>query len=92
MPRKAAKVDANQADIVEALRAIGATVTPAHTMGKGFPDLVVGYRGETYLLEVKTEDGKLTSDQKVWHADWRGHKAIVRTKEEAWEAIGAEVE
>lgn len=90
-PRRAARVDKNQGEIVTALRAVGATVAPMHTAGAGFPDLVVGYRGVTYLLEVKGPRGRLTKDQVSWHEEWRGHVAIVRTVEEAWQAIGAEV-
>ncbi len=91
MGRRAAKVDANQSEIVAALRAVGASVAPAHTMGGGFPDLVVGHKGVTYLLEVKTAKGKLTKDQRAWHPAWRGHLAVVRSVEEALAAIEPEV-
>lgn len=74
---RAAKVDRNQADIVDALRRIGATVQPLHTVGDGVPDLLVGYRMATILLEVK--DGtkppsarRLTDDQIAWHGAWKG--------------------
>ncbi len=94
MPHYAARVDANQPDIVEKLRGVGATVTPTHMVGRGFPDLVVGFRGITYLLEVK--DGskppskrKLTEDELIWHDEWRGQKAIVENVDEAYEVIGA---
>ena len=92
MARRAARIDANQNEIVAALRSVGASVAPAHTMGGGFPDLVVGFRGMTYLLEVKTAKGKLTKDQRAWHPAWRGHVAIVRSVEEALVEIGVEVE
>jgi len=90
--RRAAKVDANQGEIVAALRKIGATVQPLHAVGQGCPDLLVGWRGMTSLLEVK--DGakppsarKLTEDQEKWHANWRGQVAVVETVEQAIEAI-----
>ncbi len=93
--RRAAKVDANQSEIVAALRRAGATVTPTHAAGEGFPDLVVGYRGANFLLEVK--DGakppsgrKLTADQKEWHAAWRGQKAVVESVAQALDACGIE--
>jgi hypothetical protein len=79
--RRAAKVDANQAEIVAALRKIGATVQPLHGVGSGCPDLLVGYRGVNYTLEIK--DGskppsarKLTPDQVEWHINWRGQVAV----------------
>ena len=93
MPRHAARVDANQTEIVAALRGAGATVTPTHTAGVGFPDLCVGYKGATYLVEVK--DGskppsarKLTPHQVAWHRDWRGHVAVVTDITEALAVIG----
>lgn len=90
--RRAAKVDANQAEIVAALRKIGASVQPLHAVGAGCPDLLVGWRGMTSLLEVK--DGskppsarKLTEDQVKWHAEWRGQVTVVSTVEEAIQAV-----
>lgn len=88
MARRAARVDDNQADVVAALRAIGASVTPTHAVGGGFPDLVVGWRCRTYLLEVK--DGRkppsrrrLTAAQVEWHEAWRGQVAVVSSGREA---------
>ena len=43
--RRAAKVDANQPATVKALRDAGMTVAVTSSLGKGFPDLVVGFRG-----------------------------------------------
>ena len=75
--RFAAKIDANQVEIVKALRKAGATVQSLASVGKGVPDLLVGYANKTALIEVK--DGakvksaqKLTPDQLNWHANWRG--------------------
>jgi len=75
--RRAAKIDANQPAIVQALRAFGATVQPLHTVGAGVPDLLVGYRGRTALVEVKDglrppSERRLTTDQQEWHGNWRG--------------------
>ena len=94
--RRAANVDRNQPEIVAALRAAGATVEHLHAVGGGCPDLLVGYRGANYLLEVK--DGQkvasgrtLTREQVVWHATWRGQKVIVEDIEQALRAIGAPI-
>ena len=91
---RAAKVDANQSAIVDALRAVGATVQPLHTVGKGCPDLLVGWRGVNTLIEVK--DGAkppsaraLTADQVEWHGGWKGRVAVANTVAEALAAIGA---
>ena len=81
---RAAKVDRNQPEIVAALRAIGATVQPLHTVGRGVPDLLVGWRGANLLLEVKDGAGKgLTPDQVEWHCQWRGQVCIVRSVDDA---------
>ena len=91
--RRAAKVDANQREVVAALRDAGATVQLLHAVGEGCPDLLVGYKGLNMLLEVK--DGskppsaqKLTPQQEIWHRDWRGHRVVVNSPEAALAAIG----
>lgn len=80
--RTAAKVDRNQREIVAALRQIGASVQPLHMVGKGCPDLLVGYQGNTYLYEIK--DGqkppskrKLTPDEIKWIGDWQGDPVYI---------------
>ena len=78
-----ARSDANQQDIIDALRAIGATDTSLHRVGQGVPDLICGFRGVNVLLEVKTATGKLTADEAFWIDDWRGQAAIVRNVGEA---------
>lgn len=77
MPRRAARADVNQVDIVAALRAIGATVQHLHTVGAGCPDILVGYRGANYLVEIKSPGGKLTADEREWHAAWCGQVAVI---------------
>jgi hypothetical protein len=91
MPKR---VDQNQPVIVQALRAVGATVQPLHTVKHGCPDLLVGYRGANFVLEVKNpaqrpSDRKLTPDEKAWHEAWRGQKAVIETIDEALKIIGA---
>ena len=86
--RWAAKTDANQAEIVAALRDAGASVLVLSRVGQGCADLAAGVRGETFFLEVKTDAGKLTPREQEFMDEWRGHYAIVRTPEEALRAIG----
>lgn len=87
--RRAAKTDTNHAQIRDALRQVGATVHDMASAGEGFPDLAVGFRKKTFLLEVKTATGTLTPPQVKWHDEWRGHHAIVRSVNEALKEIGA---
>jgi len=73
--RRAARIDPIQPEIVAALRAIGATVWVI-----GLPvDILVGFRGRTTLLEIKTLRGKLapkaapyTDLQKDFMRTWMG--------------------
>ncbi len=92
--RRAAKVDANQAEIVTAFRRMGFTVHCLHAAGEGVPDLLLSRAGENYLIEVK--DGslppsarQLTPAQKAWHADWRGQVDIIKSVDEAIEWAGS---
>jgi Holliday junction resolvase len=91
--RKAAKIDDNQPEIVEALEKAGCSVQSLAAVGKGVPDLLVGRAGVNYVLEVK--DGskspsrrRLTSDQFTWSMAWRGEFAVVCSVDEALEAVG----
>lgn len=88
--RRAAKIDANQPAIVKALRSAGARVQSLASVGKGCPDLLVGFGGKNLLLEVK--DGakppsarKLTPLEVEWHSQWTGfgQVAVVESPEQA---------
>jgi hypothetical protein len=84
------KIDENQTAIVDALRAVGATVHSTASLGEGFPDILVGFRLSTFLLEVKAEEGVLNPAQRKWHHNWQGRPVVVvRSPEEALIAIGA---
>lgn len=90
--RRAARVDENQGLIVKALRACGSTVRII-TQGDGIPDLLVGYRGHTILMEVK--DGnkppsarQLTTAEQIFFDQWTGGKLfIVNSVEEALDVL-----
>lgn len=75
--RRRARIDANHGDIVNAFRRFGASVHSLAAVGSGVPDLLCGWRGKTYLVEVK--DGskpksaqQLTPDQVAFAHGWRG--------------------
>ena len=94
--RRAARVDENQSEIVQGLLYMGATVQLLHAVGQGCPDILVGFRGKNYLIEIKNPekpkgDQRLTKDQEQWHSLWSGQKAIVRTVEEALQVINGVV-
>ena len=89
MVRKRAKTDTNQAEIVAALRRIGAVVACTHQLGAGFPDLVVAWGGRNWLIECKVPGAGLTGDEPAFHDEWRtrGQVDIVTTPEEAIELV-----
>ena len=91
--RRAAKIDDNQREIVDALRQAGCSVQSLAGVGKGVPDLVVGFRDRNFLLEIK--DGskspskrKLTPDEQNFHSMWKGQVVIVENVDEALRAVG----
>ena len=86
--RRRAKVDDNHSAVVSALRQCGFTVQSLASVGSGCPDLLVGKNGVNVLLEIK--DGhkieskrKLTDDERVWIANWRGQVGVVEFPAEA---------
>jgi hypothetical protein len=89
MLRRNARADPNQKEIVKALRDIGASVTHLHMVGRGCPDILVGFRGRNTLMEIKTKKGKLNKRQREFFDEWRGECWVVRTIDAALEAIGA---
>ena len=92
--RRAGRIDANQGVIVAALRGVGASVAITSGAGDGLPDLIVGFRGETYLLEVKDSEKvpsakRLTPAEQHFVDNWRGRPVvIVETVADALRAIG----
>ena len=81
MSKYARRVDENQGQIVSALRSCGAYVRVI-SQGDGIPDLLVGYRGYTVLMEVK--DGnkppsarELTPAEKKFFLEWPGGMLVV---------------
>jgi hypothetical protein len=88
----AKRVDANQSSIVRALREIGASVQSLADLGKGVPDIAVGYRGKNFLFEIKDwkqppSKRRLTPDEKKWHQSWNGQVHVVETFDEALKII-----
>lgn len=86
--RRARKVDANQPDIVEALRLLGCTVAITSDLGDGFPDLVVRKGLVVRLVEVK--DGakppsarKLTKHEQQFQQEWEPVYEIVESVDDA---------
>ncbi len=86
------RTDANQDEIVKALRAIGCSVAITSSLGEGFPDLVVGRHSTNYLLEVKDGSNSpskrlLTADELKFCNAWRGQWAAVYDVQSAMKVV-----
>jgi hypothetical protein len=87
------RTDSNHAEIIKALRKIpNLSVFSTHEVGKGFPDIVIGYKGINYLIEIK--DGKkppsarkLTPDEVKFHQEWSGQISIIKNLDELLQII-----
>lgn len=88
------RIDANQNEVVTALRKLGFSVAITSMLGKGFPDLVVGTNKCNYLFELKDNkktpsQKKLTPDEEKFFAGWRGQVNKVETIDEILEIINS---
>lgn len=93
MFRGAARVDANHARLVKELRKLGISVQSLAAVGNGVPDLLCGWRGANYLVEVKNPDmppskRELTDDEKEWHQGWRGRVMVALTLDDVLKELG----
>lgn len=90
--RRAARTDGNHEAVMKALNAAGMKAVSLASVGQGFPDVAVGFRGLSCLLEIK-DGGKppsargLTAAEKEWHDTWPGHVAVVDSPEAAITAV-----
>lgn len=90
--RRAGRTDANQREIVDALRKAGASVHVTSSLGGGFPDLVVGFRGKNYLMEIKRPkpgEPLLTEDETAFLEAWEGQAYVVTSVRQALAMLGA---
>lgn len=91
MPRRAARVDGNHGQIVDALESVGCRVLSLASLGRGVPDLLVcSPRGALLLFELKdpsqpASKRKLRELQAQWHADW--HRAPLHVVETTADAV-----
>ena len=82
-----ARVDANQPEIVRAVRRVGGEVLYTHTLGQGAPDIFVAIGGAWYAVEIK--DGskppskrQLTPDEQEWHEKFKVYAPVL-----VWESV-----
>ena len=88
------KKDANHHEVVNALQKAGAYVLDMSHVGRGFPDLIVGFQKKTILMEIKnpkTSYGKkgLNKNQIKWKEQWTGGSyCVVDSPQAALQMIG----
>lgn len=94
--RRAARTDANHAEIVDALRAAGCWVLDLSAVGKGCPDLLVhGPVHPWSLVLVEIKDGKKSASRRVltpaqikFHAGCNAPRVVAKNVDEALAAVG----
>lgn len=85
--------DANHLEIAHALEKTGCSVLDLSMVGGHCPDILVGYRGVSTLLEIKSGDRARwrradDAGQEEWRATWRGRKVHrVTSVDEAFAVI-----
>jgi hypothetical protein len=78
--------DTTHSEVKKELLALGASVVDLADVGGGVPDLLVGFCGCAFLVEVKSKDGKLRPGQVDFASTWRGGKVeVLRSRESARE-------
>lgn len=76
--RRAAKKDDNHGQIVEDLKKIGFSIIETYQLGDSALDFICALHGETAIVEVKGEKGKLEESQKTIFRTWQGKKILAR--------------
>lgn len=74
-----AKRDASEKEIVKTFEKMGFSV---YRLDQPL-DLLLGYQRQNFLVEVKTDTGKLTRAQKLFIKDWTGQHIIISTLDQA---------
>jgi hypothetical protein len=89
IPRRAARRDVNEPQIVDVFERGGAAVE--RLSARGVPDLLVSFLGSLHLVEVKWENAPLSVDQQQWHEAWKRKGGrppeIIRTEAHARKAL-----
>jgi VRR-NUC domain len=80
--------DANHGDVTSWYESLYCTVVDSHSLGFGFPDIIVKVptkRGPVAaLVEIKTVDGTLSKSQLRFIAEWGSCVAVVQTREDVF--------
>lgn len=86
------RTDSNHSAIAGALRRAGAGVCDLSAVGSGCPDLLCSWAGITFLIEVKSLDGRglrFTPAQREFAGRWKGKIYVATNVEQALTILGA---
>lgn len=90
--RKYGRQDTNHKDIGAAFERLGCSVANLSSLGKGLPDILVGFGGLSILVEIK--DGskppshrKLTKDEETFRMNWKGGYRLVTCLDDVLETV-----
>tara|TARA_R110000803_G_scaffold4054_8_gene13905 strand:- start:1896 stop:2195 length:300 start_codon:yes stop_codon:yes gene_type:complete len=98
IPRRAKRRDANEPAIIDALKSIsGLTIITTDAV-----DLIIGYKGRNYLIELKAEssiskktgevlESKIRPSQKTLRKEWSGQYLITASLDEILKQIGVTI-
>jgi hypothetical protein len=69
----AKRVDENQKLIINTFIAMGASVLNLSRVGQGCPDLLIGYKNKSVLVEIKKDSKAVFTEPQVkFMQNWRG--------------------
>jgi Holliday junction resolvase len=87
--------DANESDLISELQQVGLDVYRVKSDTAGVPDLLIGYGEDWWLVEIKTDGGKLSTTQEQFiehHTYYNRRVCVARTARDVLRYIGALIE
>jgi hypothetical protein len=87
MTRYAARIDSNQAEIMDALRSLGVWCVDMHWCGRGVPDILAVDLAGTFWVEAKGAHGLITPSEREWARKYPGDLYVVRCVEDVVELV-----
>lgn len=90
--RKYARQDENHKEVRKAFEAFGCSVCDLSQLGRGVPDILVGFGGLCIAVEIKDSAKppsarKLTPDEEKFRMNWKGGYRLVTNLEDVAETV-----
>lgn len=84
---RARRKDNNHNDITKTLSKMKISHKDTHMIGNGFPDLIIGFMGVNFLVEIKTNNGTLTDKEEDFFEFWEGDVILARNVVDVFNGI-----